>query len=77
MNFFEKIYFLWREEWDGVIVLGTIQQVKLKFKSNNKNFLISAMYARCNIVERLELLKDLESMVDSCQCLGSLGEILM
>ncbi|KAH0696000.1 hypothetical protein KY289_013482 [Solanum tuberosum] len=48
-----NIWFFWREDWEGDIILDTVQQVTLKFSMNNQEFLISAVYARCNALDRL------------------------
>ncbi|KAK4718725.1 hypothetical protein R3W88_017063 [Solanum pinnatisectum] len=59
-----KILYFWRSEWEGINILDTVQQVTIRFKIDNKFFLISAVYARCNALERLELWAELESITD-------------
>ncbi|KAK4723823.1 hypothetical protein R3W88_026602 [Solanum pinnatisectum] len=62
-----KIWYFWRDEWAGCIVLDTIQQVTLKLSKHNREFLISAVYARCNALDRFELWEELESVVEGSQ----------
>ncbi|XP_049413166.1 uncharacterized protein LOC125876094 [Solanum stenotomum] len=63
-----KIWYFWKDEWMGSILLDTIQQVTIQFKHNNKEFIISVVYAMCNASERLELWEELESIVERVQC---------
>ncbi|KAK4706689.1 hypothetical protein R3W88_033755 [Solanum pinnatisectum] len=63
-----KIWYFWKDEWMGSILLDTIQQVTIQFKHNNKKFIISVVYARCNALERLELWEKLESIAERVQC---------
>lgn len=55
VNCSRKIWYFWKEEWEALVMLDTIQQVPVKFCHNSKSFIISVVYARCNVVERLEL----------------------
>lgn len=56
-----KIRLFWDAEWEGEVVSDTIQQLTLRFKhqNNHKEVLITAIYARCSAIERLELWEDL------------------
>lgn len=50
-----KIWYFWKDDWEAEVLLDSIQQVTVKYSVNNKLFIISAVYARCNINDRLEL----------------------
>ncbi|XP_015169816.1 uncharacterized protein [Solanum tuberosum] len=62
-----KIWYFWKDGWMGNILLDTIQQVTIQFKHNNKEFIISVVYARCNALKRLELWEELESIAERVQ----------
>lgn len=61
-NCSSKIWIFWNGEWEGQVLTDIIQQRTLKFrcKAGNQEIMISAVYARCNPLERLELWKDIE-----------------
>jgi len=40
-----KILCFWKDDWVGNIVLDTVQQVTFQFKTNDKEFMISVVYA--------------------------------
>ncbi|KAH0679394.1 hypothetical protein KY284_020479 [Solanum tuberosum] len=61
------------EEWEGSIILDTVQQVSIQFRKNDKEFIISAVYARCNALERLELWEELDSIAERVQCPWVIG----
>lgn len=65
-----------REEWDTEVLLDTIQYVKVKYSYNNKYFIISVVYARCNLNDQLELRYELQSMNPSGDIPWILGENL-
>jgi len=67
------IFFFWREDWEGDIILDTVHQVTLKFSRNGQNFLISVIYARCNAIDRLELWDELGNFVDMDRCPWIIG----
>lgn len=68
-----KIWYFWKDEWMGSILLDTIQQVIIQFKHNNKEFIILVVYARCNALGRLELWEELESIAERVQCPWIIG----
>ncbi|KAH0770267.1 hypothetical protein KY290_014248 [Solanum tuberosum] len=68
-----KIWCFWKDDWVGNIVLDTVQQVTFQFKKNDKEFMILAVYARCNAVERLELWEELDSIEEHVQCPWIIG----
>ncbi|KAG5592288.1 hypothetical protein H5410_042802 [Solanum commersonii] len=59
-NVYGKVWIFWKNNWEGVMVLDTLQQLTMKFASNNDIFLISLVYARCSEVDKLELWDELE-----------------
>ncbi|KAH0642254.1 hypothetical protein KY289_033228 [Solanum tuberosum] len=73
VNCLGKIWFFWREDWEGDIILDMVQQVTLKFNMNNQEFLISTVYARCNALDRLELWEELGTFGDMDQCPWIIG----
>ncbi|XP_049396567.1 uncharacterized protein LOC125860610 [Solanum stenotomum] len=68
-----KIWYFWNDDWEGSLILDTVQQVTIQFKKNEKDFLISAVYARCNAMERLELWEELESIAENVRCPWVIG----
>ncbi|WMV18188.1 hypothetical protein MTR67_011573 [Solanum verrucosum] len=68
-----KIWCFWNDDWEGSLILDTVQQVTIQFKKNEKDFLISAVYARCNAMERLELWEELESIAENVRCPWVIG----
>jgi len=68
VNCYGKIWYFWRTDWEGSIILDTMQQITIKFKIRNHFFLITAVYARCIALERLELWEELEDIVSREQC---------
>ncbi|WMV24639.1 hypothetical protein MTR67_018024 [Solanum verrucosum] len=64
VNCSRKNWYFWRAEWEGNIILDTVQQVTIKFRINNRHYIISVVYARCNTMERLELWDELEGIVN-------------
>lgn len=61
-NIFGKIWLFWQNEWEGSVVQDSTQQITIKFCIFGKTFLVTSVYARCTILERLELWKELENM---------------
>lgn len=57
----------------GSIMLDTIQQVTIQFKLNNKEFVISILYARCSALERLELWEELDTISENMHCPWIIG----
>ncbi|KAH0661803.1 hypothetical protein KY284_026734 [Solanum tuberosum] len=68
-----KIWCFWKDDWEGSIILDTVQHVTIQFKKNDKEFLISAVYVRCNTMERLELWEELESIATNARCTWVIG----
>lgn len=64
-----KIWIFWDENWDEEGSTDTIQQLTMNFKirETQKRFAVTAVYARCSAIERLELWEDLKCMTyQSC-----------
>lgn len=59
------------------MILDSIQQISVKFTYDNKQFIISLVYARCSALERLKLWDELQSWGQTVICLGLSEEILM
>ncbi|KAH0721346.1 hypothetical protein KY290_006336 [Solanum tuberosum] len=55
-------------DWDANIILDTMQQITIKFKIRDNFFLITAVYARCTALERLELWEELEDLAGREHC---------
>ncbi|KAH0656126.1 hypothetical protein KY290_031750 [Solanum tuberosum] len=68
-----KIWCFWKDDWGGSIILDTMQQLTIQFTNYDKEFMISAVYARCNALERLELWEELESIAEIVQCPWIIG----
>ncbi|XP_049386883.1 uncharacterized protein LOC125851138, partial [Solanum stenotomum] len=68
-----KIWIFWRMEWEGEVVMNSIQQITMKFSKNNNIFFISSVYARCNGLERLELWDELSSFAEDIQSPWMIG----
>ncbi|KAK4738194.1 hypothetical protein R3W88_001891 [Solanum pinnatisectum] len=62
-----------KDDWAGSIILDTMQQLTIQFTKNDKEFMISAVYARCNPLERLELWEELENITENVQCPWIIG----
>lgn len=62
-----KIWIFWREEWEGSVILDSLQQLSMKFCKNNKSFIISTVYARCSAMDRLELWEEIVHISENCQ----------
>lgn len=61
VNSFGKIWIFWKSERTGSIIKDTAQYITMQFTIANKDFFITAVYARCSALERLELWEDLDS----------------
>ncbi|KAG5615618.1 hypothetical protein H5410_015442 [Solanum commersonii] len=63
-----KIWLFWTDVWDREIISDTIQQITIKFTHNvtKQQALITAVYARCSDLERLELWEDIRWIADAC-----------
>jgi len=59
-----KIWTFLRDDWEGTIMMDSIQQLTLKFYNNNFCYIISSVYARCSSVERLELWEELTNIAE-------------
>ncbi|KAG5632276.1 hypothetical protein H5410_003993 [Solanum commersonii] len=68
VNYSGKNWHFWRTDWDANIILNTMQQITIKFKIRDNFFLITAMYARCIALERLELWEELEDLAGREHC---------
>ncbi|KAK4733470.1 hypothetical protein R3W88_007731 [Solanum pinnatisectum] len=57
-----KIWIFWEENWEVEGSTDTTQQLTMNFKLKGTQFrfAITAVYARCSAIERLELWEDLE-----------------
>lgn len=66
-NSSSKIWIFWKEDWSSQIILDTIQQITMKFIKDNKGFIITTIYVRCNALKRLELWEKLEYIADNNQ----------
>ncbi|KAG5594126.1 hypothetical protein H5410_035358 [Solanum commersonii] len=64
-----KIRSLRNDDWNGVVVSDSIQHLTLKFtqQGSSKEFMITAVYARCSAIERLELWEELEWLAERLQ----------
>ncbi|XP_015161972.1 uncharacterized protein [Solanum tuberosum] len=63
-NYSEKIWIFWRDDWEGTLLMDSIQHISMKFCKNNSSFIISSIYARCNALDRLELWEELEGIAE-------------
>lgn len=61
-NCSSKIWIFWVEEWQGEILRDNIQQTIIKFDTGNGQIVVTAVYARCDALERLELWEELEEI---------------
>lgn len=66
VNTSSKIWVFWNKDWHGEVLSDTMQQLSIKFKhlGCQKEIIISAVYVRCNALERLELWEELELMAE-------------
>ncbi|KAG5570617.1 hypothetical protein H5410_060383 [Solanum commersonii] len=55
-----KIWIFWNNQWQGSIMGDSHQQISMKFEMGSSVFFITAVYARCTQLERLELWEELE-----------------
>lgn len=60
VNCFGKIWIFWRNDWEGSVMINSFQQVTMRFIKCNMPFIITSVYARCNVLDRLELWEELE-----------------
>lgn len=49
------------------MIRDSLQQVTMKFTHHNQTFFITVVYARCTVLERLDLWEELED-VDTFNC---------
>ncbi|KAH0712439.1 hypothetical protein KY289_008398 [Solanum tuberosum] len=70
VNYFSKIWVFWDEEWEQQEYIDTMQQLTSSFKHKDTHsfFKITAVYARCSALDRLELWEDLELMANNIDC---------
>ncbi|KAH0713632.1 hypothetical protein KY289_009591 [Solanum tuberosum] len=70
VNYSSKIWVFWDEEWEEQEYTDTMQQLTCSFKHKYTHslFKITAMYARCSALDRLELWEDLELMANNTDC---------
>ncbi|KAH0744967.1 hypothetical protein KY290_032960 [Solanum tuberosum] len=61
-NISAKIWVFWDDDWRGEVLSDSIQQISLKLSKNNVEMICTAVYARCDALERLELWEELEAL---------------
>lgn len=61
-NVYAKIWVFWEDDGRGEVLRDSMQQVALKLSKNNVEMICTAVYARCNALERLELWEELEDL---------------
>lgn len=59
-NYSSKIWIFWDDYWNGKVIKDDVQQVPIKFVAGRIEILITAVYARCDRMERMELWDSLE-----------------
>lgn len=57
-----KIWLFWGEKWESQEIRDSRQQVTIRFLYNQRQFSISAVYARCLAIERLERWEELQDI---------------
>lgn len=57
----------WDKRWKGQIISYTIQQLTFKLTSNLLEVIITIVYARCKVLERLELWDNIKATAYSNQ----------
>ncbi|KAH0723868.1 hypothetical protein KY290_005274 [Solanum tuberosum] len=62
-----KIWIFWEEDWEELDVVDSVQQVTIRFKRRGLNhyFRITAVYAKCSALKRLELWEKLEEIAEN------------
>lgn len=48
-----KFGFFWKDDWEGTLLIDSIQHISMKFCKNNTFFIISSVYARCSALDKL------------------------
>lgn len=71
-NCSSKIWIFWDDYWNGEVIKDDVQQVPIKFVAGRIEILITAVYARCDRMERMELWDSLESL-STTNCLWLVG----
>lgn len=66
-NYSAKIWIFWDDDWKGELISNNIQQITMSFDTGILKILISAVYARCDALDRLELQENLESIAEENQ----------
>ncbi|XP_049359160.1 uncharacterized protein LOC125823817 [Solanum verrucosum] len=63
-NLSSKIWVFWNDEWVGNVLSDSHQQLSIIFKNQvlQKEICVTAVYARCNALDRLELWDELENI---------------
>ncbi|KAG5612985.1 hypothetical protein H5410_024266 [Solanum commersonii] len=61
-NVSAKNWVFWDDGWRGEVVSDSIKQISLKLSKNNVEMICTAVYARCDALERLELWEELEAL---------------
>lgn len=64
INTSTKIWIFWDEEVEGQVIGDASQRITMRFTKRNKSVLISAIYARCSALDRLELWEDMENIAE-------------
>ncbi|XP_015161616.1 uncharacterized protein [Solanum tuberosum] len=62
-----KIWIFWRDDWEGTIVMDSLQQITMRFCRNDSYYIIFSVYARCSAIVRLELWAELEGSAENSQ----------
>lgn len=62
-----KIWIIWKEDWEGTVVLDSFQPITMRFSKNNHHYIISSVYARCSAIDKLELWEELEEIAEIIQ----------
>ncbi|XP_015158754.1 uncharacterized protein [Solanum tuberosum] len=57
-----KIWIFWDDDWIWEVVRDIVQHLSMRFEAGNVQFMVIAVYVRCNALERLELLEELEEL---------------
>ncbi|KAH0636641.1 hypothetical protein KY289_036556 [Solanum tuberosum] len=72
-NCASKIWVLWEDDWKGEVFRDSGQHLTVKISKSNVEILITAVYARCDALERLELWEELEQLVEDNTLLWIVG----
>jgi len=62
-----KIWIFWDEDWTWEVVRDNVQHLSVRFEAGSVKFMVTAVYARCDALERLELWEELEGLAKQNQ----------